>query len=149
MNRKLAALVVVASLCLAAASTAGAARAAAVCPSFKQGGRTYQWETLGSSWTCKSAKAWVVKLIGDPIHKLHQESAAHERPAWLPLLGGAEQPAGPRDQRHVLQRDVRVPGDRLCVVRGLRLIGISPGTRPSARCGARRAGSSAFARAGS
>ena len=68
MNRKLAALVVVASLCLAAASTAGAARAAAVCPSFKQGGRTYQWETLGSSWTCKSAKPWVVKLLGDHIH---------------------------------------------------------------------------------
>jgi hypothetical protein len=38
MNRTLAALVVVASLCLAAASTAGAGRAAAVCPSFKQGG---------------------------------------------------------------------------------------------------------------
>jgi hypothetical protein len=68
MNRTLAALVVVASLCLAAASTAGAGRAAAVSPTFKQGGRTYRWETIGNSWTCKSAKTWVVKLIGDHIH---------------------------------------------------------------------------------
>lgn len=65
MNVKLATLVVVTSACLAAASTAGASRAAQVCPTFKQGKLTYHLETLGTRWTCASAKSWVVKLSGD------------------------------------------------------------------------------------
>ena len=50
MNVKLATLVVVTSACLAAASTAGASRAAQVCPTFKQGKLTYHLETLGTRW---------------------------------------------------------------------------------------------------
>jgi hypothetical protein len=65
MNLKLATLVIVASACLAAASTADASRAAQVCPAFKQGKLTYHVETLGTRWTCASAKSWVVKLSGD------------------------------------------------------------------------------------
>jgi len=68
MNRKLATLVVVASVCLAAASTVGAAPAGQLCRSFKQGGRSYHWETLGTGWTCASAKPWVVKLSNDRVH---------------------------------------------------------------------------------
>ena len=56
------------SLCLVAVTTAGAARTGQVCPSFKQGGRTYRFETLGTGWTCAAAKAWIVKLIGDRVH---------------------------------------------------------------------------------
>ena len=67
MTRTLALLAVIATACLAAASTAGASRAAAVCPSFKQGGKSFFLETLGNSWTCSSAKAWAVKLIGDKV----------------------------------------------------------------------------------
>ena len=66
--RKLATLFVVASACLAAASTAGAARAGQVCRSFTQGGRTYKSETLGTGWTCSSAKTWIVKLSSDHVH---------------------------------------------------------------------------------
>ena len=65
MNRKLIALVFVTCACLAAASTAGAAGAPQVCKQFKQGGRTYSFETIGTAWTCATAKAWVVKLIAD------------------------------------------------------------------------------------
>ena len=67
MNRKLAILVVVASACLAAASTGGAAGAGKVCPTFKQGRLTFHPETLGTGWTCASAKPWIVKLIGDRV----------------------------------------------------------------------------------
>jgi hypothetical protein len=72
MNRKVALLVVVgavaASECLATSPSAGAAHTAKVCANFKQGGRTYRSETLGTGWTCASAKAWIVKLIGDRVH---------------------------------------------------------------------------------
>jgi len=68
MNWKLATLVVVASVSLATASTVGAARAGKLCPSFKQGGRSYHSETLGTGWTCASAKPWIVKLSSDRVH---------------------------------------------------------------------------------
>ena len=68
MKHKLVFLVVVAALSLAAASTAGAAHTGQVCRPFKQGGHTYTWETIGTSWTCTSAKPWVVTLIGDRAH---------------------------------------------------------------------------------
>lgn len=72
MNRMIALLVVVsavaASACLATATTAGATTTGKVCSTFKQGGRTYRAETLGTGWTCASAKAWIVKLIGDRVH---------------------------------------------------------------------------------
>ena len=69
MNRKLTTLVVVALGCLAAASTVGAARAGQLCPSFKQNGGSYHWETVGTGWTCASAKPWVVKLSSDHVRK--------------------------------------------------------------------------------
>lgn len=68
MTLKLALLLVVAAAFLATASTAGARSAGQVCPSFKQSGVSYRWETIGKGWTCASAKPWVVKLIGDRVH---------------------------------------------------------------------------------
>ena len=95
MNRTIALLVVVgavaASVCLATATTAGAARTGKVCSSFKQGGRTYRSETLGTGWTCASAKAWIVKLIGDRVHVVEQERPAHERATRVSLRGGPDQ----------------------------------------------------------
>lgn len=67
MKRKLGVLAVVAAASLAAASTAGAAGAGQVCPTFKHRGKTYQVETLGTGWTCGSAKTWIVKLSGDHV----------------------------------------------------------------------------------
>jgi hypothetical protein len=67
MNRTLALLAVIAAACLAAASTAGATTAGRVCPSFKNGGKSFFLETIGSGWTCSSAKGWAVKLIGDKV----------------------------------------------------------------------------------
>jgi hypothetical protein len=64
----LAAGVVAASVCLATATNAGATRTGQVCSTFKSGGRTYRSETLGTGWTCASAKTWIVKLIGDRVH---------------------------------------------------------------------------------
>lgn len=68
MKRKPATLVVVASACLAAASVAGAAPAGQVCPQFKHGKRTYRYLTVGTGWTCGSAKRWIVKLSKDRVH---------------------------------------------------------------------------------
>jgi hypothetical protein len=68
MRRMLATLAVLASACLAAASTAGAVGTGKVCPTFKQGRLTFHPETLGTGWTCESAKPWIVKLIGDRVH---------------------------------------------------------------------------------
>jgi hypothetical protein len=67
MNRKLAVLVALASLSLVVASPTGAARAGQICPSFKQHGLKYVSETLGTGWTCKSAKKWIKKLSGDRV----------------------------------------------------------------------------------
>ncbi len=65
MKRMVAFLIVAAALSLFAASTAGATHTGQLCRSFKQGGHAYSWETVGTGWTCGSAKPWVVKLIGD------------------------------------------------------------------------------------
>jgi len=66
MNRKLVPLVV-ACAWVAAASTAGAARAGQVCRQYKLGGKTYDLETVGTGWTCASAKSWAVKLSADHV----------------------------------------------------------------------------------
>src|SRR4029079_14940673 len=72
MNRKLALLAVVSAVavtvCLATATTAGAVTTGKVCSSFKQGGRAYRCEPLGTGWPCASAKAWLQKLVGDRVH---------------------------------------------------------------------------------
>jgi hypothetical protein len=67
LNRRLAMFAAVASLSFVVASPSGASRAAQVCPSFAQRGLTYSFETLGSGWSCSSAKSWVVKLIRDRV----------------------------------------------------------------------------------
>lgn len=57
-------------LALGAALAAASARAAPtgqICASFSHGGLTYHWETVGTGWTCSSAKPWVVKLSGDRV----------------------------------------------------------------------------------
>src|SRR2546430_16117655 len=70
MTRNLGALVaVVALVSLAAASTSGATSAGKICPAFKQGGIKYQSQTVGTSWTCASAKSWIVKLSLDRVPK--------------------------------------------------------------------------------
>ena len=67
MKRRLALLAVTAAACLAAASTASARSAGQVCPSFTKGGKSFFLETLGSGWSCSSAKGWAVKLSGDKV----------------------------------------------------------------------------------
>ena len=67
MKRTLGMLVFVVSACLAVASTAGATRDGQVCRSFKQAGKSYTYETLGSGWTCASARPWIVKLSRDHV----------------------------------------------------------------------------------
>jgi hypothetical protein len=69
MTRKLGALLAVACVSLTAASTSGARTSAAVCPNFKQGRITFKSETIGNTWTCASAKTWIVKLSADPVPK--------------------------------------------------------------------------------
>jgi hypothetical protein len=66
MNPKLAMLVVMASACLAAASTAGAAPAGHYCPSFSKGGLTYRL-FISNGLTCGYGKTWAVKLSSDRV----------------------------------------------------------------------------------
>jgi hypothetical protein len=49
------------------AAVAQAKPAAQVCRAFKQGGLTFNSETLGTRWTCASAKKWIAKLSRDKI----------------------------------------------------------------------------------
>lgn len=67
MARSLALVVVSAAAALAAGSFAHGATAGQLCPSFSKSGLTYQWETVGTGWTCTSAKPWIVKLSGDRV----------------------------------------------------------------------------------
>ena len=50
-----------------AAAVAQARPAAQVCRNFKQGRLTFSSETLGTHWSCSSAKTWIVKLSKDKI----------------------------------------------------------------------------------
>jgi hypothetical protein len=68
MKWKLATVVVATAACLAVASIAGAAPTGQFCSPFKQGKRTYHWQTLGTGWTCGSARRWIAKLIRDRVH---------------------------------------------------------------------------------
>jgi hypothetical protein len=62
----LALLTLVATAALAGVSAVPAAAAGKTCPSFSESGLKYFSETVGSGFTCTSAKAWVLKLIKDP-----------------------------------------------------------------------------------
>jgi len=73
MNRKLVPLAL-ACACLAAASTARAARAGQVCQPYKLSGKAYNLETVGTGWTCVSAKSWAVKLSADRVGTVTERS---------------------------------------------------------------------------
>jgi hypothetical protein len=67
MKGTLAIIVVLASASLATTSSAGATSAGRLCRTFKRAGLAYHYETLGSGWTCASAKRWIVKLSGNRV----------------------------------------------------------------------------------
>jgi hypothetical protein len=50
---------------LVATSNVPATAAGKLCPKFSKSGLTYQWEVVGTGFTCASAKKWVVKLSND------------------------------------------------------------------------------------
>jgi hypothetical protein len=64
-----------------AASVASATRAGAICPAFSKGGLKYQWETVGTGFTCKSAKPWVVRLSSDRVKSIAGRVPLHNGPA--------------------------------------------------------------------
>jgi hypothetical protein len=76
----LAVAVTVLAASLVAASTLRAAPAGAVCPAFSKHGLKYQWETVGTGFTCKSAKRWLLKLIKDRVPATGGEVALHNGP---------------------------------------------------------------------
>jgi hypothetical protein len=63
----LAVLAIVATALLAVTSAVPAAAAGKVCPSFSQSGLKYFSETVGSGFTCDTAKTWVQKLSKDSV----------------------------------------------------------------------------------
>ncbi len=67
MIRKLVPLLVALTASVAAASAVHAASAGQLCKPFRSSGLTYRWDTVGSGWTCGSAKPWVVKLSRDHV----------------------------------------------------------------------------------
>src|SRR5262245_23728483 len=62
----LAVLVLVSAAVLTATSQGQASAAAKVCPTFSSAGLKYFSETVGTGFTCGTAKTWVLKLIKDP-----------------------------------------------------------------------------------
>jgi hypothetical protein len=62
-----AAIVAIAAIGVPIATAATASAAAQVCPTFSASGLKYQWETVGTGFTCGNAKHWVTKLIKDPV----------------------------------------------------------------------------------
>jgi hypothetical protein len=81
MKRTLGTLVFVVLACMAAASTVGASGNGQVCRSFKQAGKSYTYETLGSGWTCTSAKAWIVKLSRDHVGTVTKNTPLENGPS--------------------------------------------------------------------
>ena len=71
MTRKVRRGVIVVAISVAVILVNGAAVRAAptaqVCGPFKQGRLTFKSFTLGTHWTCSSAKSWIIKLSVDKI----------------------------------------------------------------------------------
>jgi hypothetical protein len=71
MTRKVRRGVVAVAISAAAILVNGAAVRAAptgqVCGSFKDGRLTLKSFTLGTRWTCSSAKSWIIKLSADKV----------------------------------------------------------------------------------
>src|SRR3954449_11228048 len=83
MKRNLTLLALAASACLAAASLAGAASAGQLCKPFSHRGLSYQVQTVGTGWTCGSAKTWVIKLSGDKVGKVTKNVPLKNGPTGL------------------------------------------------------------------
>jgi hypothetical protein len=65
---------------LAATSNVPATAAGKVCPSFSKSGLKYFSETVGSGFTCTTAKTWVLKLIKDSVDTTGGQVALHNGP---------------------------------------------------------------------
>ena len=61
------ALVLIAIAAALVASTAVQAGRPQVCKPFTQSGIKISYETIGTAWTCSSAKTWIVKLAADKV----------------------------------------------------------------------------------
>jgi len=114
MNRKIAVLVAVAavsaSVCLATTTNAGAASTGKVCSPFKHGGRTYRSETLGTGWTCASAKAWIVKLIGDRFHTVSKSVPLTNGPRGYHCAADPTSQGGHATAGHCIKGTIAFPG---------------------------------------
>jgi hypothetical protein len=75
-----AVLALVATAVLTATSAVPAAAAGKVCPSFSQSGLKYFTETVGSGFTCNTAKTWVLKLSKDPADTTAGRVVLHNGP---------------------------------------------------------------------
>jgi hypothetical protein len=62
-----------------AAATAAPAAGGGICPTFKVGSVSYQWETVGNV-TCAKAKKWVVKLIHTHVAPTGNRVVLHTGP---------------------------------------------------------------------
>jgi hypothetical protein len=83
MKRILVVLAAATALSLAFASIGGAARAGALCKPFSHGGMSYLVQTVGKSWSCSSAKTWVIKLSGDKVGKVTKNVPLKNGPSGL------------------------------------------------------------------
>ena len=61
-------------------------------PSFKLNGQKILWEVIGT-WTCKSAKPWVVKLDGNRVKSIGKV-ALHNGPKGYHCFATRETSAG-------------------------------------------------------
>ncbi len=80
---RLATIVVVTAMVLAASSPAGARQAGQLCPTFTSQGLKVQWETVGTGISCGKAKAWVVQLIADKVKPTVGKVPLHNGPSGL------------------------------------------------------------------
>ena len=78
-----AVLALVTTAVLAALSDVPATAAGKVCPSFSNSGLKYFSETVGSGFTCNTAKTWVLKLSKDPADTTTGQVALHNGPKGL------------------------------------------------------------------
>lgn len=81
MRASFAVLAIAVTVALAAASGVQAAPAAsAICPAFTKFGLKFQWEVVGSHFTCKSAKPIVLRLIKQKVPNGAEKVPLHHGP---------------------------------------------------------------------
>ena len=92
-------VVIAVAAALGLASAVRAAPAAnEICPSFTLNGHKIQWEVIGT-WTCKTAKPWVVRLDADHGTTTGRPSAAPQRPNAVSLLRNPRSCERPRHRQ--------------------------------------------------